>query len=251
MMKLSPFAFISVFAISFVCFLLGWLFAVFVLPGQKLQHLAETKQKEQTLSAIPLETQTQDQPFLKEMTNNVLILFDPYKLDSLVKKDTKLGKESSFFKKSAGSIAIKKDSKPHLYNLQKKALKITEESEFLEEPSPALPTLSPELQEIQDGYDKKNREQLLLIKEEQKFFKPNGKFSFMVNVFSDQEKTFKYINQMKKQYPKWSFLIKAHKDHIRVYLGPFPSKQLAAEFKKTLPNPPPFSSLEFLEEVSL
>ena len=73
----------------------------------------------------------------------------------------------------------------------------------------------------------------------------------MVNVFSSQEKVSKYVNQMKKQYPMWSFLIKAHKDHIRVYVGPFPSKKLAEEFKKALPRPSPFSSLDFLEEVSL
>ena len=91
----------------------------------------------------------------------------------------------------------------------------------------------------------------MLIETNQKFFKTNGKFSFMVNVFSDQDKAFNFIKEMKKQYPLWSFLLKIQKDHIRVYLGPFPSKELAEEFKKSIPHPTPFSSLEFLEEVSL
>ena len=252
-MKLNPFALIFIFASSFVCFLLGWLFAVFILPGQKLQPSVEIKQKDQTLSLTPPNPPIQNQPFLEEIKDNVLILFDPYKMDSLVKKDTQLDKKSSFIKKSARSITIKKDSikKVSPRYSPKPALKMEEEAEFSQESILAPQAFDSELQKIQADYDKKNREQLLLITEEQDFFKLNGKFSFMVNVFSDQEKTFKYINQLRKQYPMWSFLIKAHKDHIRVYLGPFPSRGLADEFKKKLPSPSPFSSLDFLEEVSL
>ena len=244
-MKLKFSALILTFALSFTCFLLGWLFAVFVLPGQKLQQLTETKQ-ETSLTESP---ENQDKPFLEEMKNNILFLFNPYKIDAFTKKNTKLEQESSLIKKTAPSIQIKKDSKLSPSQATKQ-LQI-EETEAIEESTLPLKPPHPELKKIQEGYDKKNRAQLALIEQEQKFFKTTGKFSFMVNVFSDQEKAFKYINQMKKQYPLWSFLIKAYKDHIRIYLGPFPSKKLAEEFKKALPHPSPFSSLEFLEETSL
>ena len=242
---------LSIFALSFICCLLGWLFAVFVLPGQQLQHLAKIKQKEQAL--LTEKPKTQSQPFLEELKNNILLLFDPYKMDSLVKKETELDQKSSFIKKTDSSVKIKKDSSlPAVVSQKaKNKLIIEKQPKLIEEPPSPLKRPNPELKKIQDGYDKKNREQLLTIEKEQKFFKTNGKFSFMVNIFSNQEKAFKYINQMKKQYPLWSFLLKAHNNHIRIYLGPFPSKDLAKEFKKSLPIPLPFSSLEFLEEVSL
>ena len=253
-MKLKSFNLILIFSVSFVCFLLGWFFAVFVLPGKKLQISAE-KHAEQVLQAETPNNQIQEEPaLLEELKNNVLALFDPYKMDSLVKKDTKLEKKSSFIKKEKETITIKKtDEQPlAVSNLSKANLNIIEEIELSKKtviPPPLA--LSPELQAIQDSYDKKNKEQLLLIEKNQKFFKTTGKFSFMINVFSKQDKAFEFIKEMKKQYPMWSFLLKIHKDHIRVYLGPFASKELAEEFKKSIPKPSPFSSLDFLKEVSL
>ena len=271
-MKLNPFTLVFVFVVSFICFLLGWLFAVYVLPGQKLQYLAKIKQNtlldkasdiksqsisntEATLSTEPSAGST-NQPVLEEIKNNVLFLFDPYQMDSLIKKNTALEKKSSFIKHTADFITVKKKPTVSIPTSPKIDLKsFEEEKQLSEEFSSAsmslLKEINPELKALQESYDKKNKEQLLIIEAGQKFFKSNGKFSFMVNVFSSQDKTFKYVNQMKKQYPLWSFLIKAYRDHIRVYVGPFPSKELAQEFKKTLPNPSPFSSLNFLEEVSL
>ena len=249
-MKLSAFAFTAIFTLSFVCFLLGWLFAVFILPGQKLQHLAEVKHSKQLSSKDSAKTQDQNQLFLEEIKNNILLLFDPYKMDILVKKDTKLEQESSFIKKP-DPVSVKKNINPYSL-IPRTNLKIIEEKKehsALAEPAPQ--ESNSKLHSIQADYDKKNKSQLILIEEEQRFFKSNGKFSFMVNVFSDQQKAFNYINQMKKQYPMWSFLLKAQKDHVRVYLGPFSSKELAVEFKKSIPKPSPFSSLDFLEEVSL
>ena len=118
-------------------------------------------------------------------------------------------------------------------------------------PSTQSLKLNPFLQKVQKAYDKKNKEQLFSIENQQEFFKPSGKFSFLVNVFSKEEKAFEYIEKMKKEYPFWSFLLKSHGDHIRIYLGPFVSKKEALKFKKELPLPYPFSSLEYLEEVGL
>ena len=252
-MKLSLSALIALFSVSFVCFLLGWLFAVFVLPGEKLNRLAERKHSEPAVTEEQMSRQSQDQSFLEEIKNNVLILFDPYKMDDFVKKETKLGQDS-FIKKTADSIVVKKNIKAYSPPPAPKTdLRIIEAEKKLSAlpAPPVLPERDSKLTAIQEEYDERNRKQLALIEKGQKFFKSNGKFSFMVNVFSDQEKAFKYINTMKEQYPMWSFLLKIHKDHIRVYLGPFPSKELAEEFKKSIPMPSPFSSLEFLEELSL
>ena len=111
--------------------------------------------------------------------------------------------------------------------------------------------LSSFFQEIQKKYDEKNKEQLLSIENQQDLFKSSGQFSFLVNVFSDEEKAFEYIKKIKQKYPFWSFLLKVHGDHIRIYLGPFNSKKEALDFKKDLPMPYPFSSLEYLEKVGL
>ena len=175
-------------------------------------------------------------------------------MDYLVKIDTKLGKKSSFIKKPS-AVAIKKNREQPFVSsskFSKETLNRAEKPELSEKPAlPSPQRLEPKLQTLQKTYDKKNKEQLLLIEKEQKFFKINGKFSFMINVFSEEDKAFEFVKQMKKQYPLWSFLLKIHRDHIRVYLGPFSSKELANEFKNSIPKPHPFSSLEFLEEVSL
>ena len=252
-MKLNPLILSAVFALSFICFLLGWLFAVFVLPGQKQQSLSKKNTVEPTVVAEP--SKMQEEPILEEIKNNILLLFDPYKIDNMVKKNTKLEEKSSFIKKTKDSIKIKKTPSSSLSKWdntkRKKAKQMKEDLELIYEPINLTTPINSELEKIQERYDKKNQEQLALIKEEQKYFKSEGKYSFMINIFSDQDKAFTYIKKMKKEYPMWSFLIKAHKDHVRVYLGPFPSKELAEEFKKSLPNPSPFPSLDFLKEISL
>ena len=246
-MKLSPLTLSTVFTLSFICFLLGWLFAVFILPGQKQQSLSKTNTTKPIVSVEP--SKTQEEPLLEEIKNNILFLFDPYEIDNLVKKNTRLEQKTSFIKKTIDSIQIKKIPRP--YNSSSISPQIKEETELIYEPIDSIQPINPKLQQIQKKYDKKNQEQLSLIEQEQKYFKTDGKYSFMINVFSNQDKAFKYISKMKKQYPMWSFLMKAHKDHVRVYLGPFPSKELAQEFKKSLPNPSPFPSLEFLKEITL
>ena len=254
MMKMNSLSLILVFSVSFICFLLGWLFAVFVLPGKKTQISTETKQIEEILTAENPDKEIEKQALLSELKNNVLILFDPYKIDNFLKKDSKLEKKNSFIKNSTDILLKKNVEKPsaHPSNFQQQKLNTIKEIELSEKVEfPISEKLSLKLQAIQDEYDKKNKEHLLLIEKDQKFFKTTGKFSFMINVFSEQDKAFEFVKEMKQQYPMWSFLLKVHKDHIRVYLGPFPSKELANEFKKSIPQPLPFSSLDFLTEVSL
>ncbi|MCY4321328.1 MAG: SPOR domain-containing protein [Bdellovibrionaceae bacterium] len=226
---------------------------MFVLPGNKVKNQVDNNQIEQNFNA---ETQKMhEQAFLGELKDNVLSLFDPIKLDNLTKKNTKLEKQQDFIKKTEDSITVKQQKQIKTDSSQsgKTDLKISKlKKDLLMKQAPLIfPKPDPKIKALQERYNKKNKEQLLAIEKEQKFFKTNGKFSFMINVFSDEKKAIQYINQMKGQYPLWSFLLKANKDHIRVYLGPFPSKKLAQEFKDSLSNPTPFSSLEFLEEFSI
>lgn len=270
-----------VFCLCFSCFLAGWLTAIYILPGnlsqKNLQELKMNVQNtEQTDSSLdsneqnpPIKISEKKSgdtaiPFFEEMKNNIMLLFDPYKIDSVVKKHTHLEKEgnpnSPFKKKTHTQIPLKIQQPARVNNI-----KPSQNFNKPEKPAkPASPELAPPenhpqtqqeketegLQKLQAKYDEKNREQLLQILEGQKFFTLAGKFSFLVNVFSEEEKALKYVKNMKKQYPLWSFLIKAHKDHIRIYLGPFESKEKALEFKKIIPPPTPFSQ-DFLEEASL
>ena len=241
---IKPSHLIFVFILSFLSFLSGWLVAVFVLPGGLRQP---------EIKNPVVEESSKDLPFFEEMKENILTLFDPYKMDALSKKDTSLGKNSSFIKKSPDSVQIKSEALPESEKDKKieELPNLTEEEPETDLTEEKEKNLNPELQKIQEDYDKKNMEQLLIIEKAQKFFKSDGNFSFLLNVFSTQDKAFEYVENMKEQYPMWSFFMKAHEDHIRIYLGPFPARELALEFKNALPVPNSFSSLEFLEEVGL
>lgn len=278
-----------IFLLCFSCFLAGWLTAVYVLPGNLSQrNLQELKMGFQTgnqadtflpsnennLSTEELEKKTTDigkvkkeLPFFEEMKNNILLLLDPYKIDSVVKKNTHLEQKDNFYIKDKTRTQIPLKIQQPLSTVPKDQNNKNPSQDFnkqegLSDPllQESAPTESPSkikeqkeietLQKLQAKYDEKNREQLFQILEDQKFFIMEGKFSFLANVFSDQEKALNYVKDMKEKYPLWSFLIKAHKDHTRIYLGPFESKEKALEFKKMIPSPSPFS-MDFLEEVSL
>ena len=102
----------------------------------------------------------------------------------------------------------------------------------------------------QEKYDKMNREQLILISEDQSFFTARGQYSFLINAFAQEEKALEYIQRLKKKFPLWSFLIKAKKQKLKIYLGPFDTEKSAGEFIKTLPEPSPFPGY-FLEKMPL
>ena len=280
MIEIRFYSLAFVFFLCFSSFLAGWLVSVFIPPGNlspidqepskassqsiKPAH-ASLRSNAKNLSEKQAEKEVQQNvPFFEEMRNNIMILFDPYKMDSLVKQHTYLEKKGSFiknrnhtqipFKIQPSDPTASNDPKPkypfqNFNKLKRWPLPSLEESPSLE----ALPKTKEDkdrstLQKLQTEYDKKNRDQLSQIFNDQKFFTADGQFSFLVKVFSKQDKALDYVQDMKKKYPLWSFLIKAHKDHIRIYLGPFPSKEKALAFKEAIPFP--FSPV-FLEEVSL
>lgn len=248
-----------IFICSFLSFLLGWFFAVFVSPGLKQTRGADSMAQAE---------KAQDQPsssFFLDMKKNVLTLFNPDKIDAFSKKDTVLEKENSYLSKEPKAVQLKQPlavepknkAKDDPLSSFKKAFKrlslqegkLQEEEEGADIKNPSLEEENLKVQKLKAKYDVKNKAQLSLVDTD--FFKLNGKFSFLVNVFSAEDKAFSYVDRMKKDYPQWSFLLKAHKDHVRIYLGPFPSKAKALEFKKAIPNPHVFPSLDYLEEVSL
>ena len=266
MIRKSLFPFVFVFFLCFATFLAGWLTAVYIVPGgfkvkqnpqpkDRPRVLEETKDNPQTFLSERSSKAGQILPFLEEMTNNILLLFNPYEMDSALKEGTHLKNKTAYIRKSRKDIVLKN---PPTSN-RMKALKFPQNSSF---PGPLDQKLFPEelafkSQELpspqteqQIRYDKKNREQLAEIAKSQNIFKRDGKFSFLVNVFSEEEEALEYIQKMKRDYPLWSFLIKAESDHIRIYLGPISSRREALEFKESLPRLLPFS-FDFLEEVSL
>ena len=275
-----------IFFLCFSCFLAGWLTAVYILPGKLLQTNQGTfeavsqivekddsfRSDKQYLSEKQREEDKKNEkvkkflPFFEEMVGNIVILFDPYKIDSAVRKNTHLEEIGKFYIKSETKVQIPlKISKMQQENLKYQSEK--DRSQDLntqgELPSPFLSKEDTsksstevrqnekveDLQKLQAEYDKKNKDQLLRILEDQKFFTMDGKFSFLANAFSKRDKALEYVENIRNKYPLWSFLIKVHKDHTRVYLGPFKSREKALEFKKIVPFPP--FSLDFLEEVSL
>ncbi len=270
MMNSRFYSLLFVFALCFGSFLAGWLIAVFILPGNLPPSHAgfpedaspEARQKaiEAPLKA-DLEKPKEAFPFFKEMRDNIMLLFDPYKMDSLMKKDIRLNKKDSYIKSPSGvkaplklQLSRKKMSTGEKRHSKSLGQKEDKPSFPLGKPWPGgSPSSAPKeessaLQELKAEYDKQNRERLLKIAKAQPFFKMDGKFSFLINVFSDKEEALGYAQKMKDKYPLWNFLIKARKEHIRIYLGPFPSRKKALEFKKNMPSS---FSQEFLEEMGL
>lgn len=264
---------LNLFLVFFLCFssfLFGWVVAVYIIPGGEMgtndsfqkEVKVDTKINRKKDSQKPLKPDNQPKtakpvPFFEEMKENILLLFDPYQTDSALQRDTYLKKKESYIK-NPQPVSIKKDfknsdKKKHLNKGKQESftapLALSERSYSLAGDS-LVKVDKAQLKEIQKEYDKKNREQLTSILEDQNVFTRKGKVSFLINVFSDKEEALDYVKKMKADYPLWSFLIKAHPDHIRIYLGPISSKSKALEFKNTVPQPLPFS-LDFLEEVSL
>lgn len=271
-----------VFFLCFGSFLAGWLTALFILPGKKgleggppakIQHKKNLSvYKSDHMPNHTAESSTVAEiPFFEELRDNIMLLFDPYKMDSLMRKNT-------FLEDQGGPIkdhSVQKQGRPPVILKKQRTEKGEWSGEQLKNPPqtfyrderaslPSIPepvpdeaplaegneiALSP-LKKLQQEYDKKNREQFARLSSGKKVFSVDGKFSFLVNVFSEQDEAMEFFSKMKSQYPSWSFFLKVHKDHIRVYLGPFSSKEKAMEFKKSQPHPLPFSQ-DFLEEVSL
>ena len=235
----KKFQIVLLFIFSFISFLFGWFFAVFAVPGidfnQKKALQAESEEAE-------------IQSALEQIKSKMLFLFDLDELDKATKKNTLLETNKGYIQSESIDLKQKENLlKNPALDLEAKA-KSFPETLPEEEHFPIMAPLSPQLKKIREDFFKKNKEQLLAIESQQKFFKSNGKYSFLVNVFSTQDEALEYFGKIKERYPLWSFLMKAYTDHIRIYLGPFASKELALEFKNNLSVP---YSLDYLEEVSL
>ena len=273
MARMRLFNLLLVFFLCFSSFLLGWTTAVYILPGGlmakdtssgDIQADLEKRQKDSVSKLLKPDNKSKadkDIPFFEEMKKNILILFDPYQMDSALIEGTLLKNQNSYIKKSATGVTTKdfennKKVKDKSYDkLARSAAPVAlPHDDSLQAGVPFIGEKNKEIQlqlkEAKAKYDKRNREQLTAILDSQNIFKMEGKFSFLVNVFSDEEEALSYVKKMKMDYPLWSFLIKVHSDHIRIYLGPIVSRSKALEFKKTIPQPEPFS-LDFLEEISL
>ena len=267
MIGFRPLSLLFIFSLCFGSFFAGWMAAVYILPGNLLEQKAN--QKKQEISAVlPSDLSLREGedsireekgriavPSLKEVMDSLLILFDPYKMDAFIKNNTHLNKKDSYIKNEPVQIPLKAPllSSPAL-NSQDNASRYFEKGSLPDKtespPSPLPSNQEDHLAGLQKKYDKQNRRQLNNIQGQQDFFSAEGKFSFFVNAFSDQKEAEKYVQDLKKKYPLWSFLIKAHANHISIYLGPFSSKEQALSFKNALLKDGPFAAA-FIEEVSL
>ena len=99
-------------------------------------------------------------------------------------------------------------------------------------------------------FDKLNRKAFSRIKNRQNVFNERGQFSFLINVFSKEDEAVEYVQKLRGRFPLWGFFLKPDRQNLRVYLGPFPTKDRAADFIKALPDPKPFPNY-FLEAEGL
>ena len=285
-MQVRSYLLVFVFFLCFGSFLAGWLTAVFILPGNFSQinplplKAGQSGNNQASANQIQLKDEKQASShkrnsvsnkssgqknrketfsFFEEMKKNIGLLFDPYKMDSMIKADTFLNEKDSPIRNQNIQIPLKAQPGRKSFSENKNPSKTfqqkedmpyppTPESSSLGPESKTQETRSPTLKKVQEEFDKKNHEQFLKISENQKFFAIDGKFSFLVNAFSEQKKALEYVKDIKRKHPNWSFFIKVHEDHTRIYLGPFPTEEKAMEFKQAMP---PSLSPDFLEEVSL
>ena len=268
---------IFVFFLCFSSFIAGWLSAIYAVPKNATGVVTETvtgavsnsrledskkpdlmsgtkdlaPNKPATNNLAPQNIKTPSALSFKKVRDSLLFLFDPYKVNSFKPPAVTKQPEQSFKSKTALNLQKQspqaKKQKPLTFNNSFESSSLSFPASVDNQKDLLKPT---ELQIIQAEYDKKNREQLLKIKGQQKLFTSTGQFSFLVNVFSKPKEALQYNQTIKKQYPTWSFFLKAYSDHVRIYLGPFASKQKALEFKNKLPQPPPFD-MNFLEEMPL
>ena len=59
-----------------------------------------------------------------------------------------------------------------------------------------------------------------------------------------------YVQKLRGRFPLWGFFLRPDRQNLRVYLGPFLTKERATDFIKALPNPKPFPNY-FLEAERL
>ena len=221
--------------------------------------------------------------FFKDLRDSVVFLFNPSETNNLVKNSDHFKKKKQIEKKQSSAVPIVKSSspprekianipigieksklyrrekngklKPDQYNkktLDDKQGHSLQDNPFISKEESVFESPSQKKEEnyTKSKYYKNNLEQLIRILGSQNFFTRDGQFSFLINAFSEEDEALDYVKSMKKNHPLWSFLLKDHGNHIRIYLGPFKSKQKAFEFQENIPDSVYFFR-DFLEEVSL
>ncbi|MCY4512301.1 MAG: SPOR domain-containing protein, partial [Bdellovibrionales bacterium] len=78
-----------------------------------------------------------------------------------------------------------------------------------------------------DKFDEFNRKAFDQIKGRQNVFMEKGKYSFLINVFSREKEAMQYVKKLRGQFPLWNFFLRPDKQNLRVYLGPFLTKERA------------------------
>ena len=125
---------------------------------------------------------------------------------------------------------------------EKEAASVKQKAEQQEENSPLLVAEK----KRKDKFYEFNRKAFDQIKNRQNVFNEKGQYSFLINVFSKEKEAMQYVKKLREQFPLWSFFLRPDKQNLRVYLGPFLTKERAGDFIKALPDPKPFPNY-FLE----
>lgn len=99
-------------------------------------------------------------------------------------------------------------------------------------------------------YREFNREEFIKTKGDQKDFFIDGRYSLLINVLSAEKSARDYVKSLKSRFPLWNFFIKPDSPQLRIYLGPFKTKNEAIQFIEKFPTPSPFPNY-FLEEEGL
>ena len=225
---MNAYKLILFFILSFACFVLGF----FVGQNYNVFNDKQTLQNRfsENFNSNVSSTNTWKHKDYEEPKTEILEKFDEESYQKNKEYMERLKKKLS----NDIQIPYSNLEKKSLEDLKKKTIKVKKD-----------------IAKKQREYDKKNRQWLLSIAKDQSNFYFNGKYSFLVNIFSDENKAVKYIENIKIRYPLWNFFIKVDKlANIKIYLGPFDTRQRALNFIKTMPHPSPFPN-HFLEEKSL
>ena len=201
--------------------------------------------------------QNHKQQPLNTPQNNTLVSSQHLKKPASSSEKPILSKPKEIFTENSKKLSSKK--LPDITDLERQTLvdplrrpfKKTNSAVVLSKSSPYnSPKQAVRETKLKEKYHSLNQQEFLKIKDRQSFFKSEGKYSFLINVFSTEKQTFEYIKNLKNRFPLWSFFIRSDRNHLRVYLGPFQTKKQALEFIKNIPSPSPFPNY-FLEEESI
>ena len=221
------FEIIFMFVICLTSFIAGWVMSLRYQKKISLEQISSASSK--TLRSVESEG-------LRKEPNHLTL-----EETSLINLPSSDSPSSSSESVSEAAEVIKNVQEKELPN-QAISTKDQEEAED--------PPLSDSEKKRRDKFDKLNREDFDRIKNRQNVFNERGRVSFLINVFSKEDEAMEYVQKLRGQFPLWGFFLKPDKQNLRVYLGPFLTKERAADFIKVLPDPKPFPNY-FMETEGL